>query len=224
MIRAAIFDLDGLLIDSEPFWEQAEIEVFGSVGLALTRDTCKETMGMRIDDVVQFRLAQHPWDTNRFPSDNVRDRIIDRVIELIESDGRALPGVYTALDFFTSRGLPLAVASSSHLSIIDAAVRRLKIAAYFRVLQSAEPEPLGKPHPAVFLNAAAALDIPAEDCLVFEDSVTGLIAAKAARMVTVAVPDADFYDDPRYSIAELKLSSLADFNSGVFDLLNESLR
>src|SRR5215210_1852210 len=83
MISAVIFDMDGVLIDSEPFWQESEIEVFGRAGLALTREMCMQTMGLRVDEAVEYWRRQRPFDDA--PAGALEDAIIDGVVERILS-------------------------------------------------------------------------------------------------------------------------------------------
>ncbi|MCB9595510.1 MAG: hexitol phosphatase HxpB [Sandaracinaceae bacterium] len=205
-MQAAIFDMDGLLIDSEPLWRAAEIEVFATVGLHLTDAQCEETTGLRIDEVVAVRHAEAPWTDP--PQARIVERIVDRLIALVSERGEPLPGVDHALARCRQDGLRLALASSSPMRIIDATLARLGLADTFEVVTSAETERYGKPHPAVFLRCAETLGVPPTACLVFEDSLNGVIAAKAARMRCVAVPEKP---DPRFAIADRVLASLVDF-------------
>lgn len=207
MIKAVIFDMDGVLIDSEPFWKQAEVEIYPSVGLHLTHTDCMQTMGMRIDKAVEFWYQRQPWSMP--PTiDDIRQQIVDRVTELIGEQGQPMTGVGEALAWIRQRQLPIAIASSSDLSMIEAVVAKLAIQDYFHLLYSAEFEPYGKPHPGVYLTAAAKLGVAPTDCLVIEDSMRGILAAKAAEMRCVAVPDPSLHGDPRLSIADWVLPSL----------------
>ena len=95
--------------------------------------------------------------------------------------------------------------------IIAAVLETLGIGGYFRVAQSAEHEPFGKPHPGVYIEAARALGVEPLQCLAFEDSPNGVIAAKAARMTCVAVPDPALAADRRFGAADLVLGSLTEF-------------
>ncbi len=89
--KACIFDMDGVLLDSEPFWRQAEREIFATVGLNLTEEDCMETMGVRIDELVVYRHSQKPWNT---PScAEIANKIQLRVAELVKEKGTRLPGV-----------------------------------------------------------------------------------------------------------------------------------
>ncbi|TAH06322.1 MAG: hypothetical protein EAZ16_00180, partial [Sphingobacteriales bacterium] len=91
-------------------------------------------------------------------------------------------------------------------------VDKLQIRPYLHTITSAEHLPFGKPHPQVFIDCAAALNSNPQACLVFEDSFNGMIAAKAAKMKCVVVPHPASFNHPRWGAADLKLSSLANFN------------
>jgi mannitol-1-/sugar-/sorbitol-6-/2-deoxyglucose-6-phosphatase len=210
MIEAVIFDMDGLLVDSEPFWRNAEMKVFGSLGIELSEQQCRSTTGMRVEEVVMHWAARFPGKIVTI--ERTANDIIHEVMSLIEKDGRAMPGAIQAIDLFSSKGLPLAIASASSYALIYQVVKKLGVEYKFQVIQSAEHMRYGKPHPEVFLTAATLLEKDPTKCLVLEDSVYGVIAGKAARMKVVAVPDAEHFDRKEYVIAEAKLKSLLDFN------------
>lgn len=212
MIRAAIFDMDGLLIDSEPFWREVEMEVFRGVGVPLTEAMCHQTTGLRIDDVVAHWHRRHPWDEPAPAA--VQERIIARMVETVGARGAAKQGVAHALEWAAGRGLQLALASSSPMRIIRAVLSRLGLEGRFRVVRSAEDEAWGKPHPAIFLTTAAALGVRPEECLVFEDSLNGVIAAKAARMRCVCVPETA---DPRFVLADARLACLDEAGDALLE-------
>lgn len=212
-MKAVIFDMDGLLIDSEPLWHVAEKEVFGALGLTLTDAMCEETTGLRTDEVVAYWYAKRPWQGGSGQRlEDVAHAILIRMQELIHTQGVPLQGVHDILQRLQHRPLPLGIASSSPPALIDAVVDKLRIRHYFRVLCSAIDEEFGKPHPAVYLTAAKRLGLPPRDCLVFEDSINGVRAAKAAGMMTVAVPARHQYEDERFGEADFKLRSLSEFS------------
>jgi mannitol-1-/sugar-/sorbitol-6-/2-deoxyglucose-6-phosphatase len=213
-IEAVLFDMDGVLVDSEPLWARAEVEVFAQVGLALTLADARDSMGLRTEEVVAFRFARAPWPG---PSPAEVGRRLDaRVQQLVRAEGQALPGARESVAAARARGCKLALASSSSRAMIEAVLARLGLARAFDHLQSADGEPLGKPHPAVFLKAAAALGVPPPAALVVEDSLRGLVAAKAASMRCLAVPDEPGRRDPRFALADALLPSLAAWDAGVW--------
>lgn len=214
--QAFIFDMDGLLLDSEPLWRRAQIEVFGAVGLVLDDAACATTTGLRIDEVVAYRLAQPELSGRSIDGDALRTRIVDRVIELVGSEGALLPGARAAIEVAAAAGVPLALASSSDDRLIRAALDHFDLTTHFTHIVSAEHEPYGKPHPGVYLTTAARLSVAPTACVAIEDSLNGVIAAKAARMTCVVVPCVDDRSDPRFAIADVVLDSLASFDATRF--------
>lgn len=218
MIKAAIFDMDGLLIDSEPIWRESEIHIFDQYGIQLTEDDCRGTTGMRVGEVVEHWALKFPEANLNCKS--VEKEIVDYVANLVDLKGEALPGVIEAIEFFKQKNIPRAIASASSLKLIEKVVTKLNIKNEFSVIQSAEFMNYGKPHPEVFLETAIKLKIRCEECLVFEDSVYGVWAGKAAKMKVVAIPDAENFSKNGYCIADIKLNSLHEFTEQVWMELN----
>lgn len=216
-ISAAIFDMDGLLIDSEPFWRRAEIETFAEVGVTLSWEECGETLGRRIDEVVEYWRQRRPWKES--DGEKLEEKIIARVIELIRNDGTAKPGMREILNFFHRKHIPIALCSGSYFSIIDAVVDRLEIRGYFSVLHSAELEKRGKPAPDVYLGACRRLGVSPESAIAFEDSPSGIRSAKSAGLRCVAVPEQQLAPDIA-SLADMLLPSLEHFGEAQFRSLS----
>lgn len=208
-IRATVFDMDGVLIDSEPLWQRAEIEVFGEVGVELDRRDCRRTMGLRVDEVVGHWLGRRPWDVEAWPPERVARLVLERVCELIRDDGTRRPGVGRALEFLRGCGQRLALATSSPRLVIDAVLETLALADAFEVAVSAQDERRGKPDPGVYLTAARRLGLQPGECLAVEDSLAGLEAAVAAGMRCVMVPDPSLAGHDRLGDADLVLDGLA---------------
>lgn len=204
---AAIFDMDGLLIDSEPLWDRAELEVISSLGVDITRrGELPDTLGLRIDMVVDLWYAQQPWSG---PSrQQVTAQIIERAIALVEAERPLLPGVREALALCKANGLRVGLASASPLHMLEKVLAMFDLRDSFDALASAESLPYSKPHPQVYLDCAAKLGVDPLACVALEDSVNGMIASKAARMRSIVVPDKEHRADPRYVLANVKLESL----------------
>jgi sugar-phosphatase len=214
---AAIFDMDGLLVDSEPLWHEAEIEVLGGLGVPIAADDCRRTKGMFVEEVARYWYEQYPWEG---PStEQVAVRVVDTVIDLVDKKGVRQPGVDQAIELCRRHGLRLALASSSQHRLITEVLGRFDLAEYFEVIHSAENEPYGKPHPGVFLTAAAQLGVQPQRCLVWEDSPAGVLAAKAARMTCVAVPEPAERDLAAIAIADAVLDSLEHADEGLWQRL-----
>ncbi len=206
-ILAAIFDMDGLLIDSEPLWDRAELEVVASLGVDINRrNELPDTLGLRIDMVVELWYAQQPW--NGPDRKEVTERIIQRAISLVEEKRPLLPGVREAIALCKANGLLVGLASASPLHMLEKVLAMFELRDSFDALASAEKLPYSKPHPQVYLDCAAKLGVDPLTCVALEDSVNGMIASKAARMRSIVVPDEEHHADPRYVLANVKLSSL----------------
>ncbi len=202
--------MDGLLADTEPLWQEAEIAVFGKIGITLTHQMCRQIMGQRLDEVVRHWV--NLFERNDINLKTTEHNIIEELLRLIDLRATLLPGVLEAFDLAEKEKIPFALASSSALRIIEHLLKKLGIRHRFKIVCSAEFEPFGKPHPAIFLTTAQKLGVEPQDCLVFEDSLNGVIAAKAARMTVVAIPEPGNFQNPKFAIADLVLPSLKAWN------------
>ena len=148
MIKAVIYDMDGVIIDSEPLWREALIHCFNNVGFDFTQDKCRVTQGMRLIEVVEYWYAQQPWEGKSIQE--VEQDILTKVTELISEKGIAMKGVYESLELFKSKGYKVALASSSASSLINVVLDKLNIKNEFEIIKSAEFLTLGKPNPEIF--------------------------------------------------------------------------
>ncbi|HGN0023167.1 TPA: hexitol phosphatase HxpB [Proteus mirabilis] len=206
-IEAAIFDMDGLLIDSEPFWAQAEHEVFAQLGVDLSlADSMPDTVGLRIDQVIELWYHVSPWQG--VTQQEAKERMIARVVQLIEDKKPLLPGVEHALSLCQSLGLKIALASASPHFMLERVLELFNIRHYFSAVVSAADLAHSKPHPEVYLNAAKALNVAPINCVSLEDSRNGMIACKAARMRSIVVPAAEQFNDKCWGLADVKIASL----------------
>ncbi|MDM8159084.1 hexitol phosphatase HxpB [Labilibaculum sp. K2S] len=209
MIKAVIFDMDGLLINSEPFWQESETKVFSSLGLDVNNKMFEQFMGKRIDEVVEVMYKMTPW--NHVSKEKVTEDIVENVIRLVLEKGACLDGVNKTLENLQQASFKIGLASSSKMKIISAVLEKLQLQDYFEVVHSAEFEKYGKPHPQVFITTAELLGIHPSECVVFEDSLNGVISALAAGMKCIAVPEKDAFNLDKFIIANKVLGSLNDF-------------
>jgi mannitol-1-/sugar-/sorbitol-6-/2-deoxyglucose-6-phosphatase len=209
MINTVLFDMDGLLLDTEPLWGESMMHIAHKHKIPITRERFKDTTGLRIYEVTDHWAIHYPWEGKS--SKEVADEILDDIISKSKSKGSVLRGVETTLQLLKSRHYKTGLASSSPKRMIDTLVEHFGLAKYFDCITSADVVALGKPHPAVFLHCASSLGSQPNECLVLEDSVNGMIAGKAARMKVIVVPDDLHFDDPRFSLADGKLKSMEDF-------------
>jgi sugar-phosphatase len=219
MIKAVIFDMDGLLIDSELIWIEADLNVFKKVGVPLTSEMTKETIGLREDEVVEHWFQRYPW--TGVSKQKVYEDIIEEVVRLFNEKLKAMGGMNEIIEFFISQNIPISIASSSEDRVINAALNKFSIRDKMKIIYSAEHELFGKPHPGVYITTAQKLGVAPSECLVFEDSPNGVLSAKAAKMKCVVVPNAHVVDTRVFGIADLKLSSLKDFTLEHLESLNK---
>ncbi len=213
MINTVLYDMDGLLLDTEPLWGVSMLRVAKKHRIPITAAQFKETTGLRIYEVTDHWAIHYPWEGNT-PKE-VADEILDDIIASSKASAGVLKGVVKSLKLLKKHNYKIGLASSSPKHMIDALVDHFDLTKYFDVITSADAVELGKPHPAVFLHCAESLGSKPNECLVLEDSVNGMIAGKAARMKVIVVPDELHFDDPRFSVADGKLRSLEDFDLGV---------
>ncbi len=209
-VAAVILDMDGLLIDTEPAWRAAEVSVFAAFGVHLSAAELLATTGQAIGEVVaawRQRQPSHSGEIDHLSDSEIADRITDLVVAWVTAEGQPMTGVTAAIAMFRRHRLGLAIASSSPMRLIDAVCERLGLAE-IDVRCSAFDEANGKPAPDVYLTAARKLGASPVRCLAVEDSPAGVLAAKAAGMRCLAVPDPLLAADPRYREADLVLSSL----------------
>lgn len=203
--------MDGLLLDTEPLWGESMYEVVEKHGLNIRQDLFKHTQGFRIYEVTAFWKERFSWRSG-VSSEALAEEILDNIIERAKRKGSLMPGVLQTLDLLKRNDIPLGVATSSPERMTMNLLRHFNITEYFDYIATADKVKYGKPHPDVYLFCAENLQTDSWQCLAFEDSLNGLIAAKAARMKTVIVPENFENKTDKFSIANLILPSLEHFN------------
>ena len=215
-IQAVVFDLDGLMVDSEPLARQAWRQLLAAHGHTLDEDTVNAILGLRLMDsarVVKRRYAL-PLTVDELAAE--RGRIL---LKLLPGNLKPMPGLRTLLAAIDARGLRRAVATSSPAFYAPVALREIGVDG-FAALVTGDEVAAGKPAPDIYLAAAAALDLSPDRCLALEDSPNGVRAAKAAGMRCVAVPNA-LSAALDLSQADLILPSLAHVAEQLDQLLEE---
>ncbi|MBI1256355.1 MAG: HAD-IA family hydrolase [Chloroflexi bacterium] len=184
--QAVIFDMDGLLVDSEPVWAVAENAMMMARGKQSDPDIQRTLVGLRMRDfLIGMSRAYSLTDT----VDVLSADITARMIALIPDQVDARPGAPELLEYLYQRAIPCAIASSSPMAIIDATVKAQGWDRYFRTHVCGDDVDHGKPAPDIYLEAARRLGFEPAACLALEDSPTGAKAAVAAGIVCYAVPD-----------------------------------
>lgn len=210
--------MDGLLIDSEPLWKESAEALFFTYGKQLTSQQYASTTGLRTKE-----FLQHWFRYFNLPEAAIADaekQVVELVVKLVKQKGAPMPGLQHILNFFLQRNFKVGLASSSPLELIDPVIEMLGIGNHLQAVSSAAKLAYGKPHPEVYLQCAGMLKAMPEACICFEDSFNGLIAAKAAKMKCVIIPSLHDAKNPAWEAADLKISTLNNFN----ELLLSSLQ
>jgi HAD superfamily hydrolase (TIGR01509 family) len=213
--EAVIFDMDGVLVDSEPLWKIAMEEVFSALGSKLTKSDFQKTVGLRIDEVIHFWNVTENWGV--IDESTIEEAIISKMEALIVENPYPLSGVIETLQFLQSKKIKIGLATSSSKRLINAVLSSLNIKHYFDFTWSAEDESHGKPHPAVYLSVAKALNVKPTKCLVIEDSYNGVIAGLAARMKVVCIPEKTHFPNTKLALADYQFDSMEEFLINILD-------
>ncbi len=216
-LTTVIFDMDGLLIDSEPYWEEAGKETLEEFGIALVPEQYHITTGLRTPEWIHWWFSYFNIDLQFAKA--AEEKIVAKAIGKIGKYGKPLPGVERIFDFFQERNFRIGLATSSPLSLVEVVAEKLQIGGQLQAIASAEELPYGKPHPQVYLDCAAALQVSPLECVCFEDSFNGMIAVKAARMKCIVVPAPHQHHETRWDAADRKLRSLLEVDQSVLDAL-----
>jgi HAD superfamily hydrolase (TIGR01509 family) len=212
--EAVIFDLDGVLLDSEPAWEVARREVTEETGGQWRDDAQNEMMGM---STPEWSAWMH--ETLGVPLDP--EEIVGEVLQRMERSFRQrlplLPGAREAVTALADRWT-LGLASSSSRPLIDLALELARFGELFRATVSSEEVKRGKPAPDVYLRAAEALAVDPDRCVAIEDSTNGIRAGAAAGMRVIAIPDRDFPPEPEaLELAALVVDSLTELQPATIE-------
>ena len=208
---AIIFDMDGLLVDSEPVWHEVEIELIESRGYVYTDDVRDIGVGMRVDEFAAI-LQQHYPNPGEPPA-AIESALTERMLNLPAGRIQARPGADELIRYVAERGIPRAIASSSAQAIIEHFVHLQAWEELIPQRYSAEFVLRGKPAPDIYLHAAEQLGFAPESCLALEDSRLGTMAALAAGMTCFTVPD----------LSHSSLTDFADINQKLYSDLCDVL-
>ena len=212
MIDAVIFDLDGVLIDSEGVWNAARRALTLEQGGKWSEDAPRAMMGM---SSIEWSTYMHDALEVDLPPEEISQAVVARLEELYRERLPLLPGAREGVGRLARRW-PLGLASSANRQIIELVLDLAGVRSLFAATVSSEEVARGKPAPDVYLEAARRLDLPPTTCAAIEDSTNGLLAAAAAGMTVIAVPNREF--PPRegaLSLASAVLGSLAELEPGL---------
>ncbi|MDI9358866.1 MAG: hexitol phosphatase HxpB [Phycisphaerales bacterium] len=218
-LTTAIFDVDGLMINSEPLWLKVTIDKLEENGLTFTHQELMHLSGIRNDQFVK-----HAFDTYNIKKDaqfykKLSVLITEEVACLLDTS-MIMPGVQSLIKNFYKKQFKIGIASAAPVSYIERVMHLLDIAQYISIVESAEYLEHSKPHPQVYLNCAKKMGVLPKNCIAFEDSHAGLLSAKAAGMIAVVVPAPwQYHDSEKWLTADLKLSALTQFDDKLLSQL-----
>jgi HAD superfamily hydrolase (TIGR01509 family) len=204
--KAVIFDMDGLMFDTETLFFIAEDEVAKKYGKTFTLDVQVKMMGQKGVHAIETMCAE--LGITEDPEKVMRERD-EKYIELLRTRSEPMHGLVELLNFLDARGIHKAIATSSHREWVDILLARANITDRFPIIVTGQDVKVGKPDPEIYLKAIELLHVPAHECLVLEDAINGIRAGKAAGCTVVAVPDKHTAHQD-FSEADHVVTSLAD--------------
>lgn len=215
-IAAVIFDLDGVLVDSEGVWSAARTQVAREHGGRWPADAERVMMGM---SSTEWSAYMHEELGVKLSPQEISDLVVSLMTDLYRRRLPLLPGACEVVGVLAARW-PLALASSANRPLIELVLELAELQDCFAVTVSSEEVPRGKPAPDVYLETARRLEVPPAGCVAIEDSSNGLRSAAAAGMVVVAVPNREFPpDDDALAMADLTVEALAELSPDRLELI-----
>jgi HAD superfamily hydrolase (TIGR01509 family) len=206
--RAVIFDLDGVLADSEPWWNEIDAKLLAEYGVTYRGEYHRNVLGVSYRLAVEFYKKAFHLSAS---TDELMRRRAKIATEFFANRVGLFPSAKEVLQELRRMNLRLAVATSSVSASARPFLDRHQLTAFFDVIVTGDEIERGKPHPDIYLRAAKELGVPAEECLVIEDALSGIAAAKAAKMRVAAIPDTRFVDPHAYEKeADYVLGSLSE--------------
>ncbi|WP_419892356.1 HAD family hydrolase [Paenibacillus xylanexedens] len=209
MVKAFIFDFDGLIVDTETPWYYAFRDIYEEHGVELGLELWSKNVGTSFEEFHPFLYLEHALQ-KKIDHDHIK-LLSEQKYEVYLGQAAILPGVYELLQSAREKGIQLAVASSSTRDWVHGYLQKLDIFDYFTVVHTSEDVKRVKPDPELYLLALESLGIEASEAIVFEDSPNGLKAANGAGIRCIIVPN-EVTRGLEFAMHELRLSSLAEID------------
>ena len=216
MIKGAIFDMDGLMLDSEKLVYQNWQTMMDELGYEYNLEIFKNTIGLRQDKTKAYYKSLYGED---FDYDTYKTRSREMFYAQIERDGIPVKkGLFKLLDYLKSKNIKIAVATSTSAQTAHKALKLAEVYDYFDAFVCGDEVKNSKPHPEIYLTAAEKISVNPEECVAFEDSINGIKSAFSAKMTTVMVPD---FLEPNEEIKPM-ISFLCDNLGEAIDFLENA--
>jgi HAD superfamily hydrolase (TIGR01509 family) len=221
VIDAVIFDLDGVILDTEELWDEVRKGLAAERGGRWSERAQADMMGM---SSTEWSRYMHDELALAEPPEEIRREVVRRMLDRYAQQLPLIDGAFDAVKRLAARW-PLALASSSNRELIDRALEVAGLAACFRATVSSEEVERGKPAPDVYLEAARRLEVIPDRCAAIEDSASGIGSAHAAGMLVVAIPNRAFPPlDDALALARVVLQSIRDLEPKLLDARPDSSR
>ncbi len=208
MKKAVIFDMDGIIIDSEPLWEKAEIMLINQKGITYSSSYREKIVGLNQNDSV--KLLKKTFNL-KSSIESIYEERINILLNIYKEKLTLVPGIHKLLEEVKSHNLTIGLASGSPMKVIEFVLDRFKIKHYFSAVVSADCTEKGKPAPDSYLKAASITKTRPPDCVGIEDSINGVKSVKNAGMFCIAVPHPDL-DINKYEEADLIFQKVSEIN------------
>lgn len=219
MIEAIIFDMDGLLVDSEPVWDRARRDMAAEAGKTWNQDDHKAVMGVSTHEWADYMINRLELTLS---PDEVEDQIIGRMVETYRNGIPFFSGAVEAVNLAAQNFLT-ALASGSHPKLIETVTADSALHGKFKVIQAGDSVPSGKPAPDIYLETAKRLGVNPAHCVCLEDSGNGILSGKRAGMKVIAVPDPRFPPAAdKLNQADLVLEALTAFSLESLEQLKDT--
>jgi HAD superfamily hydrolase (TIGR01509 family) len=217
VIIAVVFDLDGVIVDSEHLWDEARRELVRERGGVWVDEATRAMMGM--SSVEWSRYMHEELGVVDLPPEAISSAVVERLERMYREELPLIPGAVEAVRSLAERWR-LGLASSANRQIIDLALELADLDGYFEATVSSEEVPRGKPAPDVYFEAAARLGVPPDRCAAVEDSTNGIRSAASAGMKVLAIPNRQFPPAAdALQLATVVLSSLEELRPASLQLL-----
>jgi HAD superfamily hydrolase (TIGR01509 family) len=213
MIKAVIFDMDGVMIDSEPLWEKTERILLARRNIDYSPEYRDLIVGLNQRD--SGKLLRDTFSLGESVDEIISERI-DILTSIYEEELELVPALTPLLEALRPRGYLLAVASSSPLRVISFVLDMFSLRPYFDAVVSGECTENGKPHPDIYLHTADRLSVRPQECVAIEDSINGVRSATGAGMYCIAIPDKRLSREA-FEKAHLILESMDELNPRLID-------
>jgi len=218
MINAVIFDMDGVMIDSEPLWEKTERILLARRSIDYSPDYRDKIVGLNQRD--SGRLLVDTFDLDETVEDIINERI-SILTSIYEEELELIPALVPLLEQLAREGYRLALASSSPLRVVNFVLDMFSLHDHFLTVVSGDSVGNGKPHPDIYLHTAEMLGVAPAECVAIEDSINGLRSAKGAGMYCIAIPDKRLTPD-QFESADVILDSLRELTLETIKSLGNS--